>query len=180
MQVDQNRLKGVRNPQKIDAVISEIITEASDDPVYISDMLIAERYGEQTLAPLLAELRKDPSKQYKLKCIAGKYREQLFPGDIVIRRHKKSLYHRPGIPMSGREQNTMVRLGQWEKKMERHGKFVIDNKGCISVSADDAWYFLTKFGIHGKSRAQISQHPEFSQEPMRNPANGKNQIVLLE
>ena len=179
MQIDLNRLKGVRNPQKIDAVVTEIMDEAStrDDPVYLSDMLIAEKYGEYTMAPLLVELRKDPSKQYHLKCIEGKYRERIFPGDTIIRRHKKSLYIRPGIPIPGREQNTMVRLGQWEKKMERHERFVVDNKGCISVSADDAWYFLTKFGVHGKSDAQISPHPEFSSEPMRNPANDKMQIV---
>jgi hypothetical protein len=177
MQVDLNRLRGVRNPQKIDAIVSEIIQEASGDPVYLSDILIAEKYGDYGMSILLEELRKDPSKQYRLFCIAGKYREQIYPGDTIIRSHKKSLYVRPGIPMSGREQNTMVRLNQWENKMERHEKFRVDNKGCIAVSADDAWYFLTQFGIHGKSRANISQHPEFSGEPMRNPANGKMQIV---
>jgi hypothetical protein len=177
MQVDLNRLKGVRHPVQIDAVVSEIIQEASSDPVYLSDLLIAEKYGNYVMSPLLDELRKDPSKQYKLFVIEGKYREKIYPGDTVIRRHKKSLYIRPGIPMSVREQNTFMRLNQWEQKMERHEKFIVDNKGCISVSADDAWYFLTQFGIHGKSGAQISPHPEFSGEPMRNPKNGKMQIV---
>ena len=179
MQVDLNHLKGVRNPQKVDAIVSEIIEDASakDDPIYLSDILIAEKYGEYTMSPVLEELRKDPSKQYHLRCIEGEYRERIFPGDTIIRRHKKSLYIRPGIPIPGREQNTMVKLGQWESRMERHEKFTVDNKGCISVSADDAWYFLTIYGIHGKSGAEISPHPEFSGEPMRNPANGKMQIV---
>jgi hypothetical protein len=162
---------------QIDAIISEIIQEATSDPVYLSDILIAEKYGNYVMSPLLEELRKDPSKQYHLFVIEGKFREKIYPGDKVIRRHKKSLYIRPGIPIPGRDLNTIVRLGQWEDKMERHEKFIVDSKGCISVSADDAWYFLTKFGIHGKSGAQISPHPEFSGEPMRNPSNGKTQIV---
>jgi hypothetical protein len=177
MQVDLNRLKGVRNPLRVDEIVDEIIQEASLDPVYLSDILIAEKYGNYMMSPLLEELRKDPSKKYHLFVIEGKFREKIYPGDKVIRRHKKSLYTRPGIPIPGRDLNTIVRLGKWEEKMEVHEKFIVDSKGCISVSADDAWYFLTKFGVHGKSGAPISPHPEFSAEPMRNPANGKTQIV---
>jgi hypothetical protein len=145
--------------------------------VYLSDILIAEKYGNYMMSPLLEELRKDPSKKYHLFVIEGKFREKIYPGDKVIRRHKKLLYTRPGMPIPGRDLNTIVRLGQWEEKMEIHEKFIVDSKGCISVSADDAWYFLTKFGVHGKSGAPISPHPEFSTDPMRNPANGKTQIV---
>ena len=178
MQVDLNRLKGVRNPMQIDAIVAEIISEADGDPIYLSDMLIAEKYGNQTMAPLLQELRKDPSKLYHLKCIEGKFREKIYPGDRIYRRHKKSLYLRPGYPIPTHELSTTVRLGQWEDRMLRQETFVVDKKGCITVSADDAWYFLTQYGIHGKSGAQISFHPkEFSEEPMRNPADGKMKIV---
>lgn len=179
MQVDLDLLKGVRNPLHIDAKVNEVIQKADveNDPIYISDILIAEKYGNYVMSPVVEELRKDPSKKYKLKVIEGKYREKIYPGDTVVRRHKKPLYIRPGIPIPAKDQNTAMRLGKWEEKFERHEKFVVDAKGCIDCSADDAWYFLTKFGIHGKSRAEISPHPEFSAEPMRNPANNQMQIV---
>jgi hypothetical protein len=178
MKVDLNRLRGVSNPRAMDAIISDIIKEAnnSGDQIYISDLLIASAAGEGVAEPLLERLREDKIRKYKLFCIRDKNGNQIKPGDKVKRWYKKSLM-RDGVPIPGRELNTIRRTGRWESDMNTFDEFQVDEKGCIAVDAVDAEYFLTHFGIHGESEQRISFHPDVKSAPYAERGTGKIRVT---
>lgn len=169
MKIELSRLRGARNFDQVEAVISEYFREAdaAGEPIYISDLIV----DEDIASPLLSQLREDRTKKYHLRVIKDKWGANVLPGDIVKREFKKSLNRSPGSPRKSSELNSAMNRGAWEQEFIRYEKFVVDKKGCITCSADDMWYFLTHFGIHSYSRQRMSFHPhETSAGPKKLPA----------
>jgi hypothetical protein len=180
MKIDLNRLRGVPNAKLADSIVSGIIKELedADDRAYLSDLMISESQGDYSVEPLLARLRDDPRRMYTLFCICDAHGNPVKPGDKVKRWIKKSLY-RDGMPLPTKEQNTSVLNGTWEQDFQKFDEYLVDKKGCISVSAADAeLYFLSHFGIHGKSGARMSMHPERSGPPVTDPDSGETKKTI--
>jgi hypothetical protein len=180
MKIDLNRLRGVPNARLADSIVTGIIKELEDqnERVYLSDLMISEMQGDYSVEPLLARLRDDPRRQYTLYCICDAHGNKLKPGDKVKRWFKKPLY-RDGVPIPAKEQNTSVLNGTWERDFQKFDEYIVDRKGCISVSAADAeLYFLSHFGIHGESGARMSMHPERSGPPVTDPKTGETHKTI--
>lgn len=173
MRVDLSRLIGVRNYRMRDAVIDEIIAETKDDPVFISDLLVEH----QTAEPLLQELRNDKRKRYCLHMKRDEWGEPPIPGGIVLRKHKIPLKSKEGLPVPVVEQNRWKRAGIWEQKRFTYDEYILDEKGCIFVTAVDAEYFLTQWGVHSVSGMPISYHAtEHSVDPAPHPGGGMKHV----
>jgi hypothetical protein len=180
MKIDLNRLRGVPNARVAESIVAGILKELedADDRAYLSDLMISESQGDYSVEPLLDRLRDDPRRIYTLFCICDAHGQPVKPGDKVKRWFKKPLY-REGMPKPLREQNTSVMNGTWEQDFMKFDEYTVDNKGCISVSAADAeLYFLSHFGIHGKSGARMSMHPERSGPPVTDPNTGETKKTI--
>ena len=170
MKVNLERIIGVQS-NVIDGIVSEWVAESNNtkDPIYISDLLLQADVAE----PLLARLRQEKSRKYRLLVLCDRWGNVPMPRDVVQRRHKRSLYIKPGVPMPARQQRALHHSGQWDAEMHEYEDFTVDDKGCISVTAEDAEHFISHFGVHGKSGHPISFHPnETSGDPAPCPGGG--------
>ena len=149
-----------------DVVIRDWLTaaEAESDPLFISDLMIDDR-GEM----VLQELREDPNPKYILQVLRDEWGQPVQPGDIVRRKFKKPLTrHGKLIPVKQLKQ--WKRSGRYEQERYTFRDYVVDEKGCIIVTAEDAEWFMKCFGVHSVSGAPISYHyQETSESPVKRP-----------
>jgi hypothetical protein len=128
----------------LDRVIEQ--SDENEDPIFITDLLVEFTKAE----PLLKRLRMDEKniKKYKLRVISDEWGNKLYRGEVVTRRHKSNVkVKNEGKLTPGHEQSRMKVLKTYDKWRYKCEKFVIDDRGCIEVSIDDAEYFLPLFGI---------------------------------
>lgn len=165
MKVDLTLFSGAQSTAQAESVLESWIEKSveNNDPIEIGELLLDSESG----GALLSRLRRDRSAKYRIKVIRDKWGKSVAPGDKVYRETNKSLYNSPDKPISSRDLSKIVRSKQWEKRMVDRTEFVVDDKGCIMVSADDCFYFLSHFGIH-RSGSILSFHPnETSSGPVR-------------
>jgi hypothetical protein len=163
---------GVGNYRARDAIIDEIMREAQNDPIFISDLLADHMAAE----PILAELRTSKAKKYILHFFRDEWGNVPQPGDIIKRPHKKPLKTREGLPIMGKELRAWKRSGIYEQKRYDYEYHTVDERGCITVNADDTEYFLSHYGIHSISDMPLSFHTiEHSVDPapVKDPKTGK-------
>ena len=170
MRLELSRIIGVKDKKARNAIIDDILEEAEKDPIFLSGLLVEHEVSE----PILRELRTDPRKRYKLYMIRGEWGEEPSPGFIVKRQFKNSLTDREGKLIPAKVLNNWKRAGIYDKKRYRYEDYKLDEKGCISVDAANAEYFLTQWGVHSDSGYPISYHPqEKTTEPVDCPYGGK-------
>lgn len=175
MRVDLSRI-GVRQHKELEAAISAILREAEKDPIYLSDLLVAHQQAE----PLLMVLRKDPNRKYTIYQARDEWGNPPQPGMIVRRKFKHPLNQQIGpdtVPIPSSELNSWKRAGIYDQKRYYYEDYTLDAKGCFKVSAADAEYFLTQFGLHGISGMPLSYHAvEHSTEPVTAPDGQKYHV----
>lgn len=159
MRVKLSRLAGAANYIALDAIIADIKRESKDDPIYVSDLLADWQMSE----PLSAAIRDDPTPRHYLLVMRDEWGNVPNPGEIARRRYKKSLKMH-GMPIPPRVLNTWKRNGTYDENRYYYTDHVIDEKGCIKVSAGDAEYFLKNFGVHGESKFPLTSHEEIGPE----------------
>jgi hypothetical protein len=173
MRVELSRIIGVKNHRARDAIIDEIIKEAENDPIFISDLLVEH----QTADPILTDLRQDKTKKYILKMICGEWGEEPEPDFIIKRKYKKPLKDREGLPIPATILNQWKRAGVYDQKRYMYEEYKLDEKGCFKVDAENAEYFLSQWGVHSISGFPLSYHPqEKSTEPVNYPGGGKRHV----
>ena len=172
MEVNLSQFHGVPNMAMLEDLCDKLIeqSEKDDDPIFLSDLLT----DPDTAEPLLAKLREDESPKYWVHFFRTKWGEDTKPGDKVTKRVNKSLYLKPGKPMPGTQQKSLMKAGQWDKKMVKKTNFTLNAKCCVKLNAVDALYFLMQHGIHLRSRQPLSYHPnETTSEPVDYIVDGR-------
>jgi len=183
MIIDLNKIKTlIRDMKDLKAFIaSEFERGGPSDPPYLSSVMVGFNQGGVYVMEALAmryeqdrKLPNDRKFSWKLLVLCDEWGNKPVPGDTVYRKEQLPLQHEPGKPLTSEEINIEKMNGTYEKNWVRRIPYTIDEKGCITVEFEDASYFLTVFGVHGKSGAPMSIHKkEHSGEPLTTPRGDK-------
>jgi hypothetical protein len=174
MRVKIDRLLGLRNKKLIDATIDEILSEAADDPVYMSDLLIN---WEKTSVLVRALMEEDAQNKYVLQVLCDEWGQPVKPGDKVSRKFKRPLV-KDAVPTPSSELKSWKDQGIYEKKRYLYEYYEVDAKGCIHVRGRDCEYFLRRWGVHSISGKRISAYPKArSAEKAKDPKDGQKKYV---
>jgi hypothetical protein len=175
MRVDLSRLVGLDNHRKINVALDSIISEsiAKDDPIFFSDLLV----NWQDSYILVSALMEDEEAKYKLLVLCNEWGEKVYPGDKVRRKHKRPLV-RDGVPTPAKTLNQWKAQGIYDQKRYTYTTYLVDEKGCITVSAEDCEYFLRRWGIHSISGHRLSVYTEkTSGDKAKDPVTGEKKFV---
>jgi len=99
------------------------------------------------------------------------------PGDTVTRKIPKPLRDDSGRKLRSSTKNDMMRRGTWEKIFVTKRDFIIDNKGCIECTYEDAAWLLQEHGVnYADTSAAICGRREMSSQPCKAPGGGMKHI----
>ena len=162
MRIDLSRFRVRASEQRraVDNMIEEL--RRNDDVAYISDAIISDGACEL----LMAELRRDQTPKYKLKVLCDEWGQMVKPGDIVRRRYSNPLTI-DGKLITSTTINHWMRQGIYDEKMYYYKNYIVDEKGCITCTCEDAEIFLMTWGVHGISDYKISSHVDEHSEPIK-------------
>ena len=173
MRVDLSKFIGVPNHKVMDALIDDTLRQAETDPIYFSDLLV----NPNESMTLMLALLEDEQPRYRLKVLCNEYGEQVKPGDIVKRKMKRPLV-RNGVPTPTATLNAWKAQGIYDMKRYTYRDYIVDDKGCITVPAKDAEYFLGRHGIHSISGMRISPYvQDKSPTKTKDPSDGQKKHV---
>ncbi len=183
MDIDLAKIKFLARDAKElkDFIASEFKRGGPSDPPYLSQCLVAFNQGGVLVMEALAlryeKDRKLPDNmrlRWKLLVLCDEWGNPPIPGEIVYRREQLPLEHERGKPLTSEEINIDKMNGVYEDKWVRKVPYTIDEKGCITVEFEDTSFFLTVYGVHGKSGAAISIHKkEHSSDVVDTPGGQK-------
>jgi hypothetical protein len=177
MRVNQEleRLAVLRDSESIDMLIDGIISKSDDmdDPVYFTDLLSDQKRS----LPLQHALYDDTEPKYILEVLRDEWGNVPNPGEYYIRFQEKPLVGKNKKIIPSDKLSIWKRQGVYKERMMRKRKWKIDEKGCIRVTAKDALYFLSKYGINGKTDGMMSYYGRpHSEEPVSVPGNAQHKL----
>ncbi len=92
------------------------------------------------------------------------------PGDVVERKIMRPLRDKAGRKIRTTAVNDMKRRGTWENDFVLKREFIVDDKGCIECTIDDAVYFLQGHGVHFEDKgAALCGRREMTSGPCKSP-----------
>lgn len=115
-------------------------------------------------------LRTRSEHRWKLRAICDEWGNEYKPGDVVVRKINKPFRDEAGHKLRSNAMNDMRRRGTFERDFVEVREFVVDEKGCIDCSYQDASHFISEFGVsyHDHSQALCGRRKETA-EPCRAP-----------
>lgn len=183
MHIDFDRITEKQNVnEQSDMIQTWIAACEDDDPIYLSDCLVrASGKGGVVLLELGEQEKRSANgfgtpMKWRLLVIRDEWGHVPKPGETVKKINKRSLKRRDGsvIPLGERE--AAMNDGSYSKLYEEIVEYPVDEKGCIECTFTDAGYFLSQYGIHGKSNRAITTKKEMSTEPADYPKGGKRHV----
>lgn len=177
MRVNQEleRLAILRDSESIDSLIDGIVNKSidTDDPIYFTDLLAD---GIRSL-PLQYALFDDDEPKYILEVLRDEWGNVPSPGEYYIRYEEKPLTQKNKKIIPSDKLSIWKRQGVYKERMMRKRKWKVDEKGCIRVSAKHALYFLSKYGVNGKTGGIMSYYGRpHSREPVPVPGNANHKL----
>jgi hypothetical protein len=124
----------------------------------------------------LQNIRAGTEMRWKIRAIQDEWGNKYKPGDKVTRRIQKPLKDKAGRKYRSNAINDFIRRGTFEKMFIELREFVVDDKGCIDCSYDDAAWFLTEFGTHYNSGVALCGRRELSSGPCKAPDGSERHI----
>jgi hypothetical protein len=176
--IDYARIRAEQDEVARHEVAKEILsTYRPDNPPYLSDIFVNWKNGGQMLLIALEEQEKEEQR----KGVAGKpftwkilIRRDEFgnvpqPGEVVERVEPINRKDRKHHPVRPGDLNAARTDGTFKEKYESRREYIVDPRGCIECSFQDAGYFLFNWGVHHKTNRGICNKPEHSGEPVKTP-----------
>lgn len=92
--------------------------------------------------------------RWKLRAICDEWGNEYKPGDVIVRKIQRPLTDEAGRKYRANAINDFRRRGVFEQKFIEKREFVVDEKGCIDCSYEDAAWFISEYGVSYKDPTQ--------------------------
>lgn len=183
MDIDYSKLRGVLDPSQRLMIAKEELSKFSyDDPPLLSSVYGYLGEGGDTVLMALDEQEKREMRPggkpflFRIQCLRDEWGEEIKPGDVVTRRIPFNRKDKQDRPVRPRDLEKAKLNGTYEGLYVQKNEYVVDDKGCIACQFQDAAYFLQNYGYNRYSKRAISQHQEYSEEPVRAPDGGMKHV----
>lgn len=110
--------------------------------------------------------------KWKLEVLSDEWGNTVGPGDVVVRKVPKYNTLKQLKAKDALDRNVSLMNGTYDEEYNDYRKFVVDKKGCIECTFDDAVYFLNTKGVHFFSGKSLAGESRDSVAPMTAP-NGQ-------
>lgn len=109
-------------------------------------------------------------RRWKLFVMRDEWGNAPKPGEKIVRAVMRKRVDAAGRKMRSRAINDMKRRGTYDKQFVHKREFVVDDKGCIECTIDDAAWFLMEYGVNFESPTEaLCGRREISGSPCRAP-----------
>ena len=194
MDIDWVTLNSFRDNNERRRYVEDVIKQCTpDNPIYLGNIIPrATKDGVYVTIALGAQEQsgmrggQDNRMKWKIQFggkINGKemrgdeWGSNPMPGDKIVRLIPKSLVRGFGeercLVPSG-ERNAAIMDGTYEEKFMDRIEYTVDKKGCCEMPFSDAMYYLSNYGIHGKSGRALCGKPQTSRDPCESPERDKD------
>ena len=121
-------------------------------------------------------MRAGTEMRWKIRAIQDEWGNEYKPGDKVVRKITKPYRDKAGRKYRSNAINDFKRRGVYDKMFVEKREFIVDDKGCIDCSYDDAAFFLTEFGTHYASGEALCGRRELSSGPCKAPDGSEKHV----
>lgn len=148
------------------------------DYVIMTDAFLETNRGGQFVMQLLGEtekkelLRGRPTRKYRIRAIKDEWGNPYWPGDVVRRKIEEPKKDIEGQKYTNRALKKWRISGEYDKMFVSYNEYVVDKKGCIECTFEDAGFFLMDHGIHYETGFAICGRKEMTRDPCKAP-NGQ-------
>jgi hypothetical protein len=157
--IDFERIGGIQGAESKILNIHDQVERIGFENIALSDCLMNRDRDGSMILNLLQEYASQGTLNYKIKVLIDVNGNPVKPGDVIEWKHsikKRDIFNK---------KLTMVQIKNFQRrgeirKIENWHSAVVDNKGCISVSFDDACILLSQFGVHFESKQPLTSMPE--------------------
>jgi len=157
-------------PRTVDARLEALDQELERvNYVLLTDAITHMNYGGSLVMETLANEPVHSNKKWKIQVVKDEWGNPPKPGDVITRKIQRKLVDRAGRKLRSNAVNAMKRQGSFERRYIDKREFVVDDKGCIECSYDDAGWFLSTYGVHYESGEGLGGHRELSSDVCKAP-----------
>jgi hypothetical protein len=150
------------------------------NPPMLSDLLVNYDFGGHHVMVTLGDrfiserdLPYDQWYRWRLKVRYDQWGKPVKPGDKVVLKRQTNLKEDDKM-VSSSALNAAKADGSYDRRFSKMMEYIVDNKGCIACTFQDAVTFIHNFGIHPISKLPIKAGPEKLQTD--NPEEKKKPI----
>lgn len=165
----------VDNDDRFEAALKECEKFSADDPPPLSDVYTNMKNGGQAILIALDHLDKQNNRvggkpfTWRIEVLRDEWGNIPMPGEVVERVFPVNRKNRKHHPVPARDLNAAIVDGSFSDKYEDRRRYVVDPKGCIQCTFDDATYFLFNWGVHFRTKYGMCGKDEHSREPVKTP-----------
>lgn len=166
------------NDDRVEIALEELNKFSPSDPPPLSDIYANLNNGGQAILIALEALDKQHNRvggkpfTWKIQVLRDEWGNVPQPGEVVNRVLPINRKNRKSHPVPGRVLNAARMDGSFAEKFEQRVEYVVDPKGCIECTFNDATYFLFNWGVHFRTGYGMCGKDQHSQEPVKSP-NGQ-------
>lgn len=177
--IDYNVINSAKNTDgRMSALEAEVarcgyvsLTDALAHPDMCGPVMLAWLQQDEA-----KNMRTGQQQKWHIQVLTDEWGNKPSKGGIVKRKLALPPVDKAGRTLRSNVVKDMQRRGTWERDYVETREFVIDEKGCIECSYDDAVYFLSQYGIHFETRAGLCGRREISSRQCKSPEGGMKYI----
>ena len=173
MDFDWKLIKNTRSITERTQLVRNTINACKPgENVFLSDCILrAAQEGVFALMELAAQEEKALRNRqtpmlWKILCLKDEWGNIPNPGDKIIKTETVNMKDAEGNFVTSSEVNVALNDGTYGKQFQETTEYIVDEKGCIECSKNDAVYFINRYGVHPRSGKPFSSRKEHSTEPV--------------